>query len=224
LWVSPQSDWGWPPPKEIATSSYRTRIEDRILVLEGRTYPKLEIAVTKRVSMDPRCDCAVLEHTLTNRGTVPHKTAPWLNSRMRPGGLTLYPTSGPVLAASTLNLDTSGDITFFQHDRQPRPSGMKSFADSRDGWLAHADGDLLFVQSFPDVPKEQQAPGEAEIELYVDGGGRFVEIEQQGPYAEIPAGGSVTWTVRWYLRKIPAGVEVKAQSRALVDLVRSILR
>jgi hypothetical protein len=224
FWLSPQSEWGWPPPKEIATGRYGVRTEGDTLVLESKTYPKLDISVTKRIRKDDKCDCFVLRYTLQNHGALPRKTAPWQNSRVRPGGLTFYPTGAPPLAASTLKLDAFGEVTFYKHDKAANPSGGKSFADGREGWLAHTDGELLFIKSFPDVPDGQQAPGEGEIELYVDGGGRFVEIEQQGPYVEIPPGGNFEWTVRWFLRRIPAGLDASPGSRAVVELVRATLK
>jgi len=171
FWLSPQSEWGWPPPKEIAAGRYGARTEGDALVLDSSTYPKLDISVTKRIRRDDKRDCFELHYTLYNRGAVPRKTAAWQNSRVRPGGLTFYPTGTPPLAASTLKLDASGAVTFFQHDKLVHRDGAKSFADGREGWLAHTDGELLFIKSFPDVPDGQQAPGEAEIELYVDGRG-----------------------------------------------------
>ncbi|HEX3773936.1 MAG TPA: hypothetical protein VHV51_05690 [Polyangiaceae bacterium] len=84
--------------------------------------------------------------------------------------------------------------------------GEKFFADGSEGFLAHLDGDLLFVKTFPDLAKTAQAPKEAEIELYADGAGNFVEVEQQGAYVEIGAHASSTWVVKWALARVPESV------------------
>jgi hypothetical protein len=83
----------------------------------------------------------------------------------------------------------------------------KSFADGAEGWLAHLAGRLLFLMTFPKVPRAAQAPTEAEIELYVDRTGLFVEVEQQGAYEVIPPGAESTpWTVHFQVHAVPADV------------------
>lgn len=89
------------------------------------------------------------------------------------------------------------------------------------------DGDLLFVKVFPAVARADQAPGEAEVEIYVDPAGGFVEVEQQGPYEMIAPGQSSRWTCHWLLARLePGAVRIAgnaallAQARALAAQVR----
>ena len=79
------------------------------------------------------------------------------------------------------------------------------------------------MKVFPDVPRDAQAPGEAEIEIYVDQGGSFIEVEQQGPYAELKPGATSSWQVHWILRKLPPGLEAQAGSAALLGFVRGLV-
>ena len=67
------------------------------------------------------------------------------------------------------------------------------------GWLAFCDKGLLFVKKFPDLKPAEPAPAEAEIQIYVNTGKTFVEIEEQGAYTTLNAGEELSWTVRWYL-------------------------
>jgi hypothetical protein len=99
----------------------------------------------------------------------------------------------------------------------------KAFADGEEGWLAHLGGDLLLVKVFVDVPRERQAPGEAEIEIYVHGSGRFVEVEQQGEYAELAPGERSSWRVTWLLRKLPSNVPGRP-GEALLEYTRDLAR
>ena len=67
--------------------------------------------------------------------------------------------------------------------------------------------------SYPDFEPADAAPGEAEIELFTNG--QYVEIEQQGALAALRAGGALTWTVRWKLRRLPGGTTVAAGDAGL---------
>ncbi len=224
FWTSPQSDWGWPPPPELAGKAWAVETGGSALLLRSKPVAKLSIEVSERVSVDLAKQFATFEYSIKNAGSTPKKIAPWQNTRVAPGGLTLYPSGGALSAESTLKFDTAGEIAFFKHDPSQFKNGVKSFGDGKEGWLAHVSGELVLIKTFPDVPREQQAPKEAEIELYVDGAGQFVEVEQQGPYTELQPGASSTWTVKWYLRKLPPGVKGEAASKELVDFIRASIR
>ena len=43
------------------------------------------------------------------------------------------------------------------------------------------------------------APGEAEVQVYVNRGKTYIELESQGAYTLLQPGESLSWTVRWYL-------------------------
>jgi hypothetical protein len=226
FWTSPQSDWGWPPPFELDSGVWRWRLDEggMELVLESEVAAKLALKVTQRVSMDTSRGAARFSYTIENRGTLPRKVAPWQNTRVAPGGLTLYPSGGPLLPESTLSFDTSGEVAFFQHDPARFTTGVKSFGDGKEGWLSHVTDDLVLIKVFPDVPPEQQAPKEAEIEIFVDGAGKFVEVEQQGPYVELQPGESSEWLVTWYLRRLPENIVAEPGSAALVEFIRRTIR
>ena len=48
----------------------------------------------------------------------------------------------------------------------------------------------------------------------------FLELEVQGPYTSIPAGGSLAWTIAWRIVKIPTSVTVSAGSTTLADFAK----
>ena len=50
----------------------------------------------------------------------------------------------------------------------------------------------------------------------------YVELEDQGSYAAIPAGGERTWVMHWYLRELPSLTSLNGNP-ALLDFVRSQL-
>ena len=61
---------------------------------------------------------------------------------------------------------------------------------------------LLLLKRFDDLTASQPAPGEAEIQVYVNRGKTFIELEAQGPYTTLKPHEQLSWTVRWTLRPI----------------------
>ena len=55
---------------------------------------------------------------------------------------------------------------------------------------------------FQDLQSGQPAPGEAEVQVYVNRGRSYIELESQGPYTLLPPGAVLRWTVRWYLMPV----------------------
>jgi hypothetical protein len=168
-------------------------VEGRVLRATSAQNAALALSAEQRIELLPEPRAVAIAYRLTNHGDAPRKVSAWQNSRVRPGGLTFFPSAAPALPQSKFPLAPSEGVLWYAHGGKAEARTGKLFADGEEGWLAHVDGDLLFVKVFPPVPAERQAPGEAEIELYVDPSGNFVEIEQQGPYEEIVPGGSSTW-------------------------------
>ena len=109
--------------------------------------------------------------------------------------------------ASDLPAREEGGVTWLQHDAAVIAGHQKLFADTREGWIAHLDDDVLFVKTFTVVAREQHAPGEAQVEIYAASAHRYLEIEVQGPCETIPPGGAATWVVDWRLRRVPHRIE-----------------
>ena len=66
--------------------------------------------------------------------------------------------------------------------------------------LSYEAKGLVFTKRFADLTPEQPAPGEAEIQVYVNQGKTYIEIENQGAYTALAPGEKLSWTVRWYLK------------------------
>jgi hypothetical protein len=221
FWTSPQSDWGWPPPKELDRSPYSVVAGADTLTLTGEPNLSLGVGVTKQFSVDRVRGAIVLKYLMHNLSDAPKRYAPWEVSRVHSRGLTFFP-SGPT-STGPLPMDRLGLGTWFAHDPTVLDKvGQKSFADGTHGFLAHTARGVLYIKSFTDVPPEMRAPGEAEIEIYANN--RYVEVEVQGPYAVIEPGASMAWTVRWYLRKLPTSLAVFPGSADLLAFAASVVR
>ncbi len=226
FWPSPQT-WVWPPTAAnsidaINTLPYAAVLDGASLTLTSSvnsTAPKL--SVTKKFSSDLAREAIIIDYTMTNGGVDPVTTAPWEITRVAPGGITFYPAATPPYTQATPLLETTdtGGATWYQHD----PTDLtlyKLFGDGKDGWLAHADGDLLLIKSFADLPAESAATNEAEIEIYA--APKYVEVEHQGAVQTLTAGQALHWTVRWYARKLAAPAALG--SAELVAYVQNQIR
>jgi len=220
FWPSPQRDWDWPPPAAFESMPWRARLETDALLLQSRVEPALGLSASQRVRVAQ--NGVSFEYTLTNHGASRRSVAPWQNTRVRPRGLTFYPSPEATLSGSTLSIETRDGVAWLRHDPHTMTANAKSFADGAEGWVAHLDGDVLFLKTFPEVPRAQQAPTEAQVEIYVDHTGLFVEVEQQGAYVPLEPRESSAWTTRWQLLRAPQGMSLEPGSADLLAWVRGL--
>ena len=226
FWPSPQSAWNWPPPAEIDSASYAGAFVDGVLTLASATSASLGLAVSKQFSMDARTGDVLARYSLVNQGTSAHSFAPWEITRVAPSGLVFFPMgAGGARKGSQdlLNVTTVSGVAWFSYDASVIANDQKLFADGAEGWIAYENGGVLLIKSFADIALAQAAPSEAEIEIFANAAHTHVEVENQGACAPIPAGGSSTWSVRWFLRAVPASIPVAVGSAALVDYARSVI-
>ncbi len=225
--VSPQSAWPgtWPPPPEIDTSAYSLTVSGQTMVGTSPNAASIGATVTKKFTAGLSNQSIVAEYRILSTASG-KSVAPWEDTRVFPGGLTFYPTGDLAPTGGTFPLpttQTSFGCTWFQYPASVRASA-RLIADGKEGWIAHlTSGGTVLVKKYPDIASTAHAPGEGEVSIYVDGGGKFIEIETQGAYAALPSGQSVTWTTTWYVRKLPTGISA-TPNQALVDWVRGVIQ
>ena len=99
--------------------------------------------------------------------------------------------------AALLDFIDKDGVAYYEADEAPE--NRKVNADGK-GWLSYEAKGLVFTKRFADLTPEQPAPGEAEIQVYVNQGKTYIEIENQGAYTALAPGEKLSWTVRWYLK------------------------
>ncbi len=224
FWPSPQSVWFWPPPPEWDSAPFAVERSGSSLMLRGVTNPALGLAASKKFTADAERGVMIVEYGIRNNGSAETRVAAWEITRLFPRGVTFYPAASPPYPNIDLALPattTTDGVTFLEYDPDKVTGHEKLLADGADGWLAHATDGVLLLKTFADIPRDQAAPGEGEIEIYLDGKKRYLEVEQQGAYTTLGPGQSLSWTVCWHLRRIPENVAVAAGSAALVALARA---
>lgn len=227
FWLAPQSIWGWPPPEEIYTAPFSVAVDEATNTIEmtSQTVASLGVSVIKRFSPDLERFAVNLEYVIVDEGSTA-ALAPWEISRVRPGGLTFFPTGTgvePETEMDALRISEAAGATWMDHTRDYEAGNYRYKADGARGWLAHTNGDLLFVKAFADEPFESRPDGQAEIQLYVNGG-LYEEVEMMGAQETIPSGGETAWNVTWYLHPFPEGAAFELGNQPLVDYVDTLVK
>ena len=220
FWTSPQSEWNWPPVAEYDTKPFEASVQDGRLVLNGQKSERFGYRIRKEFSTDPKDGAFVITYTILNESGQTRKVAPWEISRVANGGLLFFEAKSVEPANNMAGLPFSFEKKGAWYVMDEAKENRKINADGT-GWLAFANGQLLFIKKFQDLKAGEEAPAEAEIQIYANPGKTFVEVEEQGPYTTLEDGASVSWTVRWYLLPYDGAL---TPSKALLKKARRIVR
>ena len=199
FWTSPQKEWNWPPVKEFDKNPYTVEQDGQTLRMTSEVSERLKCRVGKTFTTDETDGAIVITYTITNEGDEPRSVAPWEVTRVQnEGGLIFFdaPVDG-IWPAGLMNFKAEHGVAWYQTDETN--DNRKVNADGK-GWLAYCSRGLLLVKRFDDLTPEQPAPGEAEIQVYVNRGKAHIELESQGAYQLLQPKESLSWTVRWYLQ------------------------
>lgn len=198
FWTSPQKEWNWPPVAEFDKQPYEVvQCADGRLTISSPVSERLGMSVGKDFAIDASNHAFVITYSIRNEGTEARSVAPWEITRVtNTGGLIFFAPTDSIWPAGLMDFQLSDGAAWYQTDEAPR--NRKVNADG-SGWLAYCADGLLLVKKFQDLQPEQPAPGEAEVQVYVNRGKTYIELESQGAYTLLQPGESLSWTVRWYL-------------------------
>ena len=219
FWTSPQKEWNWPPVPEFDKRPYTVEQSRPTLVMTSGVSEKLKYRVRKEFAVDDAADAIAVTYSIINEGDEPHSVAPWEITRVPNEGLIFFDAPADKITPQGLMAfkDQYG-AAWYQTDEAPQ--NRKVNADGK-GWLAYANKGLLLVKQFTDLDASQPAPDEAEIQVYVNRGKTYIELESQGAYTMLKPGDALQWTVRWYL--VPIAGEAVA-SESLLKQARSLVK
>ena len=224
FWTSPQKEWNWPPVTEFDRGAYTAQdLADtpNQLVLTSQIARKLPFQIVKQYNPDPKGKYIRVAYTIINKGDTERKVAPWEISRVVADEEGLIFFDVPVESITPAGLiPFKGEAGASWYNFETGAQNRKINADGK-GWLAYAANGLLMIKKFDDLTPSQPAPDEAEIQVYVNQGKTYIELESQGEYKTLAPGESLTWVVDWYL--IPLK-EKAVPSGKLLDLVRKTIK
>ena len=198
FWTSPQKEWNWPPVAEFDKQPYEVvQCADGRLTISSPVSERLGMSVGKDFAIDASNHAFVITYSIRNEGTEARSVATWEITRVtNTGGLIFFAPTDSIWPAGLMDFQLSDGAAWYETDEAPR--NRKVNADG-SGWLAYCADGLLLVKKFQDLQPEQPAPGEAEVQVYVNRGKTYIELESQGAYTLLQPGESLSWTVRWYL-------------------------
>ena len=218
FWTSPQKEWFWPPVPEYDKKAYQVEERDGVLSMTSEVNDKLKYRIRKAFKTEGQA--IAITYSIINESEEMRKVSPWEITRVRnEGGLIFFEApADSIWPAGLMNFRDSYGAAWYQPDEAAE--NRKVNADGK-GWLAYCCNGLLLVKQFEDLDKGQPAPDEAEIQVYVNRGKTYIELESQGAYTTLQPKEELSWTVRWYLLPCESSSE---PSEALVNQVRKLLK
>jgi len=219
FWTSPQKEWNWPPVPEFDKMPYSvSKSKDGRLILKGQTSEKMGLSVGKEFSTDAKDGAFVVTYTIKNEGSEPRRVAPWEITRVINGdGLIFFEaTDNRIWPEGLMNFEPVQGAMWYKTDETTE--NRKVNADGK-GWLGYCADGLLLLKRFKDLKPNEAAPDEAEVQVYVNRGKSYIELESQGAYTQLKPGAQLRWTVRWYLTPVDTTAQ---QPEKLLQTVKDI--
>lgn len=220
FWTSPQKEWYWPPVPEYDKKPYEVVEKDGVLTMTSEVSEKLKYRLRKQFAVDEQHQAIVITYSIINESDETRQVAPWEITRVvNDGGLIFFEALvDSIKPAGLMNFRETAGAAWFQPDEAAE--NRKVNADGK-GWLAYCNNGLLLIKQFDDLTPSQPAPDEAEIQVYLNRGKTYIELESQGAYTTLQPKGQLSWTVRWYLLPCDGTAE---PSESLLQQVRKALK
>ena len=215
FWTSPQKEWNWPPVQEFDKGVYQVEERDGRLIMTSEVSPRLKYRVRKEFATDKKDNAIVITYSIINESDETRQVAPWEITRVEnKGGVIFFdaPLDG-ITPAGLMSFKAANGAVWFQPDEANE--NRKINADGK-GWYAYCNNGLLLLKKFDNLKPSQPAPGEAEIQVYVNRGKTFIELESQGAYTTLQPHEQLNWTVRWYL------LPVEGQALPSKELIKKV--
>ena len=220
FWTSPQREWNWPPVQEFDKQAYTILQRDaNRMVISSPVSQRLGLRVGKDFSVGKNGGF-IVTYSIKNEGSQPRSVAPWEITRVvNNDGIIFFDAPVDSIWPSNLMAFTqSAGGAWYKTDEAPQNRKVNA---NGHGWLAYSADGLLLVKQFPDLKAGAVAPGEAEVQVYVNQGKTYIELESQGAYTLLQPGEQLIWTVRWYLVSTN---EPSVPSKTLMKQVKRVLK
>jgi hypothetical protein len=205
---------------EYDKKPYSVEEKDGVLTMTSEVNEKLKFRIRKAFVVDEPNQAIAITYSIINASDETRKVAPWEITRVQnEGGLIFFEAPvDSIWPAGLMNFKGANGISCYEPDEANE--NRKVNADGK-GWLAYLNKEkgLLLVKQFEDLVAGQPAPDEAEIQVYVNRGKTYIELESQGAYTTLQPGEELNWTVRWYLQP-----STPASSDALVQQVKDMIK
>jgi len=159
---------------------------------------RLGLSVGKEFQIDKKDGAIVITYSIKNEGSEPRRVAPWEITRVQNGdGIISFETPvDSIWPAGLMTFEQNGNVALYRTDEASQNRKVNA---NGTGWLSYTANGLTLTKKFQDLKQGEAAPGEAEIQVYVNRGKTYIELESQGAYMLLQPGEQLRWPVRWYL-------------------------
>ena len=227
LWLAPEGKWKG--QGVLDNGDYKAvYFKGKDLTLKSKRDTLRGFLFSKQFHGDITDTSITISYTITNISKDMQEVAPWEVTRVPTGGLVFsqkgygndIPKSNKMYPLP--NVYDSIGIIWYPYDSSTL-SAQKLFMEG-EGWIAYVNNGVIFIKKFPVIKPDQAAPGEKNVEIYVNKQKSYIELENQGVYQQLSTNNSLNYQVKWYLRRLPENIQVQIGNKALVEYVRSIIK
>ena len=220
FWTSPQREWNWPPVQEFDKRPYAVDHYDaNHLAITSPVSQRLGLRVSKDFRAE-RDGTFLVTYSIKNEGTAARRVAPWEITRViNDDGIIFFDAPvDSIWPADLMTFTNTYGASWYKTDEAPQNRKVNANAA---GWLAYSADGFLLLKQFQNLRPGEAAPGEAEVQVYVNAGKTYIELESQGAYTLLQPGESLQWAVRWHLA---ATGDAPLPSKALMKRVKKLIR
>ena len=223
-WPSPQSDWGWPPPKGFDGSIETVSFTNGIVTLVSPVDTTYNIRTTRIIEL-------LSNEPVMRIRTIFERTAPtdmtnkslgvWIDCQAAVTGDSrcYVPVPSPSIFPNGFTTNGSAQFTTALPAGYASANGLISFKpDSRNHKLGFDGGTLVLVGTdlslrvdAPRIPDATYPDGNSSTEVYTAGSSYF-ELEMLGPLEKLPVGGQMEFVTTYRLfHRTEVGTDAEAQ-------------
>lgn len=228
LWLAPEGKWKG--QGVLDNGNYKpVYFHGTDLTLESKRDTLRGFLFSKQFHGDITDTSIMINYIITNISKDTQEVAPWEVTRVPTGGLAFTPKANqadipkPNQSYPLLKIIDSLGIIWYPYDSSEQ-SPQKMFMNGDEGWIAYFNNDMLFIKKFPVIKPDQAAPGEKNVEMYVNKEKTYIELENQGVYERLLPHNSLTYKVKWYARKISDVIKIEPGDIDILEYVRSIIK
>ena len=226
LWLSPSKAY-WPPSAVIDRDPYLFEMKDDQVTFASADDEEMGFKYMKKIIPSPEENGFSIQYTIENITDSVKGVAAWEVTRLPKDGISFFPMGelppdSCRLLDSTIFMTIEDNIMWHKYqsdDINFSSKKSKLFCDGAEGWIAYTHENVLFVKRFEDLAPAEAAPGETDIEIYVNVNQPYIEIEVQSAYKLLQPGEKIEWVVSWNLSEVPENIAIETGNSKLLDLV-----
>jgi hypothetical protein len=224
-WPSPQSDWGWPPPKGFDGSVNTVSFTNGIVTLVTPVDSTYNIRTTRIIELLVN-EPVMRIRTIFERTGASSKTnlGVWIDCQatVASDSRCYVPVPSSSIFTNGFTLHGSSQFTAMLPSEFTNANGLISFGVNSDAvnhklgfdgsTLALVGPSLSLRVDAPRIPGATYPDGNSSTEVYTAGSNHYFELEMLGPLATLPVGEKIEFVTTYSLfRRTEAATDAEAQ-------------